>query len=200
MKSRLSSNRGQKNWWLAIISLFKRPYHLVSTFCHQLQPLILFQNRDDIEDVELQSLQYIEGMPASVSGFKDHPMCAVVPVHEFQQLTFRRFALTRHLRRDEVIYPLEELGKFRGEPVYPRANVQQLKAAGGWMREGRVISMGQQPLKRVKARATTIERKRMLEVARTDDQEEEQQGLYAKWQTEPYVPEPVTGVRTLPFV
>lgn len=107
--------------------------------------------------------------------------------------------MTRHLRRDEVIYPLEELGKFRGEAVYPRANVQRLKAAEGWMREGRVISMGQQPLKRVKARATTIERKRMLEVAKADGQEEEQQGLYANWQTEPYVPEPVIDVRTLPF-
>lgn len=110
--------------------------------------------------------------------------------------------MTRHLRRDEVIYPLHEIGKFRGEPVYPRANVQRLKAAEGWMREGRMISMGQQPLKRVKARATTIERKRMLEVAKmakTDDQEEDQQGLYAKWQTEPYVPEPVVDVRALPF-
>ena len=113
-----------------------------------------------------------------------------------------RFALTRHLRRDEVIYPLHEIGKFRGEPVYPRANVQRLKAAEGWMREGRMISMGQQPLKRVKARATTIERKRMLEVvkmAKTDDQED-QQGLYAKWQTEPYVPEPVVDVRALHFL
>lgn len=66
-----------------------------------------------------------------------------------------------------------------------------------------MISMGQQPLKRVKARATTIERKRMLEVAKmakTDDPEEDQQGLYAKWQTEPYVPEPVVDVRALPFL
>jgi len=107
--------------------------------------------------------------------------------------------LTRHLRRDEVIYPLHEIGKFRGEPVYPRANVQRLKAAEGWMREGNIVSMGQQPLKRVKPRATTIERKRMLEVAKTDDQEQEQQGLYAKWQTEPYVPEPVVDVRSLSF-
>lgn len=107
--------------------------------------------------------------------------------------------MTRHLRRDEVIYPLHEIGKFRGEPVYPRANVQRLKAAEGWMREGRVISMGQQPLKRVKARATTIERKRMLEATKTHDQEEEQQGLYANWQTEPYVPDPVVDVRALPF-
>ena len=84
MKSRLSSNRGQDNWWLAIIGLFKRPYHLVSIFSHQHQPLIPFQNRDDIEDVELQSLQYIEGMPVSVSGFKDHPMCAVTPVCGFR--------------------------------------------------------------------------------------------------------------------
>jgi xeroderma pigmentosum group C-complementing protein len=110
-----------------------------------------------------------------------------------------RFALTKHLRRDEVIYPLEELGKFRGEPVYPRANVQRLKAAEGWMREGRMISIGQQPLKRVKARATTIERKRVLQAAKADGEQEEQQGLYAKWQTEPYVPEPVVDVRALPF-
>lgn len=63
-----------------------------------------------------------------------------------------------------------------------------------------MISMGQQPLKRVKARATTIERKRMLEVAKADGQEEELQGLYAKWQTELYVPEPVIDVRALPFI
>jgi hypothetical protein len=93
MKSRLSSNRGQENWWLAIISLFKRPYQLVSIFYRQLQPLILFQNRDDIEDAELQSLQYIEGMPASVSGFKHHPMCAVAPVCQLRQLTFMKVRL-----------------------------------------------------------------------------------------------------------
>jgi xeroderma pigmentosum group C-complementing protein len=108
--------------------------------------------------------------------------------------------LTRHLRREEVIYPLQELGKFRGEPVYPRANVQRLKAGEGWMREGRVISMGQQPLKRVKARATTIARKRMLEVAKAGGQDEEQQGLYANWQTEPYVPDPVIDVCTFTFL
>lgn len=68
------------------------------------------------------------------------------------------------------------------------------------MREGRMISMGQQPLKKVKARATTIERKRMLEAAKGDGQEAEQQGLYAKWQTEPYVPEPVVDVRASSFV
>jgi len=90
MKSRLSSNRGQENWWLAIIGLFKRSYHLVSTFYRQLQPLILFQNRDDVEDAELRSLQHIEGMPASVSGFKDHPMYAVAPVWELRQLTFMK--------------------------------------------------------------------------------------------------------------
>lgn len=93
MKSRLSSNRGQENWWLAVIGLFKRPYHLVSTFYCRFQPLILSQNRDDVEDAELQSLQYIEGMPASFSGFKDHPMCAVASSCELRQLMFLKVRL-----------------------------------------------------------------------------------------------------------
>lgn len=93
MKSRLSNNRGQENWWLAVIGLFKRPYHLVSTFYRWFQPLILSQNRDDVEDAELQSLQYIEGMPVSVSGFKDHPMYAVAPFGELRRLTFLKVRL-----------------------------------------------------------------------------------------------------------
>lgn len=32
------------------------------------------QNRDDVEDAELDTAQLMEGMPTVMSGFKDHPM------------------------------------------------------------------------------------------------------------------------------
>lgn len=107
-----------------------------------------------------------------------------------------RYALERHLRRDEVIYPLNEIGKFRGEPVYPRANVQRLRAAETWLHEGKIIKVGQQPLKRVPQRASTINRKRILELAKADaPSETPSQGMYAEWQTELFVPDPVVEVK-----
>lgn len=33
------------------------------------------QHRDDLEDEELQTNQLTEGMPTSMAGFKDHPLC-----------------------------------------------------------------------------------------------------------------------------
>jgi len=33
------------------------------------------QNRDEIEDEQLQSNQLTEGMPTTMTGFKDHPLC-----------------------------------------------------------------------------------------------------------------------------
>lgn len=160
-KARASTKRGHSDWWQRVINILARPYRL---------------HRDDVEDAELQSLQYIEGMPTSIGGFKDHPI----------------YALERHLRRDETIYPMQEIGKFRGEPVYSRSSVQQLRSAETWLREGRVIKVGEQPLKRVVQRAHTINSKRALELAKADSHiDTPMQGLYAKWQTELYVPEPV---------
>jgi xeroderma pigmentosum group C-complementing protein len=72
-----------------------------------------------------------------------------------------------------------------------------------------VIRMGQQPLKRVKARASTINKKREWEMMKergaaekaVDGAEGEgnaremlTQGLYALWQTELYVADPVIDV------
>jgi hypothetical protein len=90
---------------------------------------------------------------------------------------------------------MQEIGKFRGEPVYPRSNVQQLRSAETWLREGRTIKVGEQPLKRVAQRAHTINAKRALELAKADTLiDMPTQGLYAKWQTELYVAEPVVEV------
>ena len=111
--------------------------------------LIAGQARDDLEDEELQANQMTEAMPTSMAGFKDHPL----------------YVLERHLKREEVVDPPTELGKFRGEPVYPRANVLQLKTAENWMRQGRVVRAGAQPMKRVKQHAVTVNRRRAVEMA-----------------------------------
>ena len=121
-------------------------------------------------------------MPTSMAGFKDHPL----------------YVLERHLKREEVVDPPTELGKFRGEPVYPRANVLQLKTAENWMRRGRQVRAGEQALKQTKQRASTINRKRELEALReagASGDAEPMQGLYAERQTEVYRPIPVIDVR-----
>ncbi|KAJ6585400.1 hypothetical protein B0H19DRAFT_1109530 [Mycena capillaripes] len=188
--------RGRKEaWWDRVVDGVRRPYRL---------------HRDDVEDAEMDTAQLMEGMPTTVGGFKDHPM----------------YVLVRHLTQMQTIHPpppqTRELGKFRGDSVYPRSAVVSLKTAENWMRsEGRQIKEGEQPLKWVKMRATTIGRMREVELMREglrvageradDDEangdgesstkknkgkgkqvdEEVMQGLYALSQTEVHVPDPV---------
>nr|GAT55865.1 predicted protein [Mycena chlorophos] len=162
----------QAAWWARVVEGVTRPYRL---------------NRDDVEDAELDTVQLLEGMPTTIAGFKDHPM----------------YVLTRHLTQTQTIHPppplTREVGKFRGEPVYPRSAVVSLKTAENWLRSaGRSIREGEQPLKLVKARAATLGRMREVAVmkdglrtAGEDDQGEVMTGLYAFSQTELYVPDPV---------
>ena len=112
------------------------------------------------------------------------------------------YVLERHLLRDQVIsQDAPELGTFRGEAVYSRSHVLQLKAAENWMRSGRVVCAGEQPLKYVKQRAATLSRRRELEIRAgaegANGSSEVMQGLYAERQTEIYVPPPVIDVRFL---
>lgn len=159
------------------------------------------KHRDDVEDDELIVNQFTEGMPTTMSGFKDHPLCVT---HSSIYSLFKpksSYVLERHLLRDQVIsQDAHELGKFRGEPVYSRSQVLQLKAAENWMRHGRVVREGEQPLKYVKQRAATISRRRELEIrAETEGANSGgsvMQGLYAEEQTEAYIPPPVIDVRS----
>ena len=123
------------------------------------------------------------------------------------------YVLARHLRQNETIHPLVELGKFRGEPVYSRSSLVSLKAAENWMRSGRKIREGCQPMKWVKQRASTVNRRREIEMALEREREEKEkagepssgvgeeevlQGLYAESQTEIYRPEPIVDVGYCP--
>ena len=100
--------------------------------------------------------------------------------------------MEQHLKREEVIFPKTEVGKFRGEPVYLRSNVITLKTAENWMRVGRRVKEGAQPLKWVKQRAVTVHRRRAMELAQQEG-DEMLQGLYSEAQTEPYIPDPVVN-------
>jgi hypothetical protein len=160
-----------------------------------------FQTRDIKEDEELATSQVREPLPDSVGGFKDHPkwvsfVRSSVPFVG-PNLPFASYVLERHLKRDQVIHPRKQLGTFRGEPVFARSSVIPLKSAETYMREGRKIREGEQPLKMVKQRAVTIHKRRAQELAALEGQEPVQQGLYADWQTELVVPQPVVDVRFL---
>ena len=79
--------------------------------------------------------QPMAGMPITIAGFKDHPLCVPFP-SLFPPLAFTltlSLALTRHLKQTEVIHPPptagSKLGKFPDEPVYPRSSAISLKTA-----------------------------------------------------------------------
>lgn len=158
--------KGQAEWWDRVVGSLTRPYRL---------------QRDDAEDDEMNSLLWREGMPTTITGFKDHPL----------------YTLARHLHKNQAIWPEDtpELGRFRGESVYPRSSVLTLKSADTWMRtEGRIVKSGEQAIKYIKQHSSTINRQREVEVLREQGKVGDEgimQGLYSRMQTEQYVPAPI---------
>ena len=156
-------------WWKRTMRLFRRKQHY---------------DRDQIEYTQLAARLAQEGMPSNVQDFKDHPF----------------YVLERHLRKHEVIHPKREVGKVGVgrvggekllEPVYRRQNVQSLKSADKWYRQGRQIKAGEQPLKRITARRPPERKGREDDLADTDDEDDLGVGLYSVNQTVEYQPAPV---------
>lgn len=138
--------------------------------------------RDAMEDVELGDAASREPMPSSVAAFKDHPV----------------YALEKHLKRDEVIFPAKQAGTFQGTPVFLRRNVVLCRSARQWYNEGKVVREGEEALKWVRSRGYTLANKRAEEQARMEGGELPQEGLYADFQTVLYVPPPVAEDGTVP--
>lgn len=82
--------------------------------------------------------------------------------------------------------------------MYRRSSVVSCKTPENWMRIGRTVKAGQEPLKWVKQRAVTLDRRRAQELAHQEGKDPIQQGLYAEWQTELYKPPPIQDVGTVP--
>lgn len=139
-------------------------------------------DRDQVEDAALARKVAGEGIPKNVQDFKDHPV----------------YVLERHLRHNEVIYPLVQVGKVntgssftpKMEPIYRRKDVHLVRSADKWYRMGRDVRDGAQPLKHAKPK-----KGRRLSIGPDMDLEDQPDevgvGLYAEYQTELYVPPPV---------
>ncbi|KAL8292221.1 hypothetical protein RQP46_001687 [Phenoliferia psychrophenolica] len=161
-KARVPSKKGT-DWFASLLKPHERSFKL---------------NRDREEDEELWQRRSNEPMPTSVAGFKNHPT----------------YVLEQHLHRDETILPgAKRLGMFRGtENVFARSAVVALKSEENWRRVGRVVKDdAEPPMKWVKQRTVTINRKRAENVALELGHEAQQQGLYAESQTIVFVPKPV---------
>ncbi|KAG1295059.1 hypothetical protein G6F62_001031 [Rhizopus arrhizus] len=144
---------------------------LLSMLCHK--PKMNEKERLEMQDLEKQEKK--ERMPTSIGAFKNHPI----------------YALERHLKKFEVLHPREPiLGSIRGEKIYPRQCVKVVSTADAFRKQGREIIKGEQPIKMVKSTATTIEKKRIHEMAKQEGQEV-LVPCYGEWQTQKIIPDPV---------
>lgn len=141
-------------------------------------------DRDEAEISELTSKTAAEPMPRNIQDFKDHPI----------------YALERHLRRNEVIFPKRVIGHVglskttsksdNLDPVYRRSDVHVVRSADKWYRLGRDVKVGEQPLKHVRAA-----RPKGGFLSEEEEAEPEETALYAEYQTEVYQPPPVVDGR-----
>ncbi|KAG7903083.1 hypothetical protein KL935_000615 [Ogataea polymorpha] len=132
---------------------------------------------DQYEQVEFEQRSLKEGMPNSIQDFVNHPV----------------YVLEEQLKANEVLKPKISCGTIRkktkagkeGElvPVYRRSNVVTVRSAKAWFLRGRVLKIGEQPLK------VREQRKQ-----RPDDDDDDVR-LYGEHQTERYVPPPVVDGR-----
>ncbi|PSN73679.1 Rad4-domain-containing protein [Corynespora cassiicola Philippines] len=144
-------------------------------------------DRDQVEDASLGRKAAAEGIPKNVQDFKDHPI----------------YVLERHLKHNEVIYPMNQVGKVnvgssmnpKMEPIYRRKDVHIVRSADKWYRLGRDVKDGEQPLKHAKPKKRGRLSLPPPDMGVDDQQEEVGAGLYAFFQTELYVPPPVVRGR-----
>ena len=169
-KYRVESTKGGIAWWKSTMQFFEKTFAL---------------DRDVVEEAELAKREASEPMPKSIQDFKGHPM----------------YILERHLRRNEVIHPKREVGKIGVtgakakdqmlESVYRRQDVHLVKSAAQWYRRGRDVREGESGLKRAQNKG----KEDLMDAEDHSETEETGMALYAEFQTDVYVPPPVTKGR-----
>eukprot|EP01135_Chromosphaera_perkinsii_P005815 Nk52_evm4s367 gene=Nk52_evmTU4s367 len=122
----------------------------------------MYKMMHSVEDEEITGRITSKEFPASIAGFKNHPL----------------YALERHLLKYEVIYPCDDsavVGKFKGEKIFPRDNVHLLHSQEKWLEQGKQLRDDASFSKVVKSRPW-------------GGQEPKDLFLYGEWQVEDYVP------------
>ncbi|KAL1790229.1 DNA repair protein complementing XP-C cells [Sigmodon hispidus] len=147
--------RVDTEWWAETL----RPYR---------SPLM---EREKKEDLEFQAKHQDQPLPTSISTYKNHPL----------------YALKRHLLKFQAIYPetAAVLGYCRGEAVYSRDCVHTLHSRDTWLKQARVVRLGEVPYKMVKGFSNRARKARLSEPQLQDYND---LALYGHWQTEEYQP------------
>uniref|UniRef100_A0A8C3YN78 p125 n=1 Tax=Catagonus wagneri TaxID=51154 RepID=A0A8C3YN78_9CETA len=142
-------------WWAETL----RPYR---------SPLL---EREQREDQEFQAKHLDQPLPTVIGTYKNHPL----------------YALKRHLLKYEAIYPETAaiLGYCRGEAVYSRDCVHTLHSRDTWLKQARVVRLGEVPYKMVKGYSNRARKARMAEPQLRDHND---LALFGQWQTEEYQP------------
>ncbi|XP_023562136.1 DNA repair protein complementing XP-C cells isoform X2 [Octodon degus] len=130
-----------------------------------------FVEREKKEDLEFQAKHLDQPLPSAIGTYKNHPL----------------YALKRHLLKYEAIYPetAAVLGYCRGEAVYSRDCVHTLHSRDTWLKQARVVRLGEVPYKMVKGYSN---RARKARLANPQLQDQNDLGLFGHWQTEEYQP------------
>ncbi|KFO27438.1 DNA repair protein complementing XP-C cells isoform X1 [Fukomys damarensis] len=130
-----------------------------------------FVEREKKEDLEFQAKHLDQPLPSAIGTYKNHPL----------------YALKRHLLKYEAIYPetAAVLGYCRGEAVYSRDCVHTLHSRDTWLKQARVVRLGEVPYKMVKGYSN---RARKARLADPQLQNQNDLGLFGHWQTEEYQP------------
>ncbi|XP_004702426.1 DNA repair protein complementing XP-C cells [Echinops telfairi] len=147
--------RVESTWWADTL----RPYQ---------SPLV---DREKKEELEFQAKHLDQPFPSAIGSYKNHPL----------------YALKKHLLKYEAIYPETAaiLGYCRGEAIYSRDCVHTLHSRDTWLKQARVVRLGEVPYKMVKGYSN---RARKARLAEPQLQEQNDLGLFGKWQTEEYQP------------
>ncbi|XP_051010872.1 DNA repair protein complementing XP-C cells isoform X1 [Acomys russatus] len=166
--------RVDAKWWSESLRPYQSPY----------------TERDKKEDLEFQAKHLDQSLPTSISTYKNHPL----------------YALKRHLLKFQAIYPetAAVLGYCRGEAVYSRDCVHTLHSRDTWLKQARVVRLGEVPYK-VTVRCLQRDvpgskswegemvkgfsnRARKARLSEPQLQDYNDLALYGHWQTEEYQP------------
>ncbi|XP_006901091.1 PREDICTED: DNA repair protein complementing XP-C cells isoform X2 [Elephantulus edwardii] len=147
--------RVDAKWWAETLRPYQSP----------------FVDRENKEELEFQAKHLDQPLPTAVGTYKNHPL----------------YALKRHLLKYEAIYPetAAVLGYCRGEAVYSRDCVHTLHSKDTWLKQARVVRLGEVPYKMVKGFSNRARKARLAEPQLQDHND---LALFGHWQTEEYQP------------
>ncbi|XP_061474408.1 DNA repair protein complementing XP-C cells [Rhineura floridana] len=152
--------RVDAEWWQDTLEPYRSP----------------FVEREKKEEREFLVKLQDQPLPTAIGEYKNHPL----------------YALKRHLLKYETIYPETAaiLGYCRGEAVYSRDCIHTLHSKDTWLKQARVVRIGEVPYKMVKGYSNQARRARMAEPANRDKKD---LPLFGLWQTEEYQPPVAVG-------